>query len=356
MWPSSRSCYRTVSYGYVRNHDHPRATTDAPDATAPSQVDVAIVGSGFSGLVHGDQAARGGRRGLRRARARRQGRRHLVGQHLPRLRLRRPVAPLLLLLRAQPRLDAHLLASSPRSSAYLRASPSDFGVDALASGSTRPSTGADWDEDAQRWQLETTRGRVSAGVLVSAAGALSDPQTPEIAGPRHASRARSFHSAQWDHDHDVDRQARRRHRHRRLRDPVRAARSSPRSSSCTSSSAPRRGSCPTPTAPISAARAPPLPPLPAAAAARPRRHLLRPRAARARLRQAAAADEARRAARPQAHGQPGLRPRAAPQGRRRTTRSAASASCPRTSGIRRSAAKRRARDRRRSPRSASARS
>src|SRR6185369_10203454 len=41
-----------------------------------------------------------------------------------------------------------------------------------------------------------------ARVLVSAAGALSDPKTPEIEGIDRF-QGRMFHSAQWDHDYDV---------------------------------------------------------------------------------------------------------------------------------------------------------
>ena len=59
---------------------------------------------------HRDPAARGGRRGRRDPRARRPGRRHLARQHLPRRRLRHPVAAVLLLVRAEPRLVAGVFA------------------------------------------------------------------------------------------------------------------------------------------------------------------------------------------------------------------------------------------------------
>lgn len=53
-----------------------------------------------------------GRGGLPRLRARRGCWRHVTRQQLPGLRLRRAVAPLLLLLRAEPRLDAQLLPAA----------------------------------------------------------------------------------------------------------------------------------------------------------------------------------------------------------------------------------------------------
>jgi len=64
-------------------------------------------------------------------------------------------------------------------------------------------TGARWDDGAQRWSVETDRGELSARVLVSAAGALSDPKNPDIEGLERF-RGATFHSAQWDHDYDLE--------------------------------------------------------------------------------------------------------------------------------------------------------
>ena len=72
---------------------------------------------------HGDPPEAGGDRGLHRARARRRRRRHLALQHLPGLRLRRALAPLLVLVRAQPGLDARPTRASPRSATTCSASP-----------------------------------------------------------------------------------------------------------------------------------------------------------------------------------------------------------------------------------------
>jgi cation diffusion facilitator CzcD-associated flavoprotein CzcO len=85
--------------------------------------------------------------------------------------------------------------------AYLRRCVERFGVrDHIRLGTEL--TGADWDEEAGLWRLETSRGPLSVEVLVAAPGALSQPSLPAIAG-LESFRGRSFHSAQWDHDHDL---------------------------------------------------------------------------------------------------------------------------------------------------------
>jgi cation diffusion facilitator CzcD-associated flavoprotein CzcO len=61
---------------------------------------------------------------------------------------------------------------------------------------------AEWDEMAQRWNIETARGRFTADVLISATGALADPAIPDLPGLDEFS-GHVFHSARWDHDHDL---------------------------------------------------------------------------------------------------------------------------------------------------------
>jgi cation diffusion facilitator CzcD-associated flavoprotein CzcO len=63
-------------------------------------------------------------------------------------------------------------------------------------------TAAEWDDAAECWRIETSAGPVSARVLVSAAGPLSQPQIPKLPGLEKFAGA-TFHSAQWDHDHDL---------------------------------------------------------------------------------------------------------------------------------------------------------
>lgn len=60
-------------------------------------------------------------------------------------------------------------------------------------------TGAHWDEDAAVWRLTTSRGPLTARVLVTAVGRLSEPRVPEIPG-LGTFPGRVFHSARWDRD------------------------------------------------------------------------------------------------------------------------------------------------------------
>jgi cation diffusion facilitator CzcD-associated flavoprotein CzcO len=68
-----------------------------------------------------------------------------------------------------------------------------FGAELLA---------ADWDDDAQRWTIETARGTLTARVLVGAMGGLSEPSIPAIPG-FDSFEGTTFHSATWKHDHDL---------------------------------------------------------------------------------------------------------------------------------------------------------
>src|SRR4051794_1436388 len=61
---------------------------------------------------------------------------------------------------------------------------------------------ARWDDTAQHWRVRTSAGELTAGVLVSAAGALSDPKLPDVDGIRSFAGA-VFHSARWDHGQDL---------------------------------------------------------------------------------------------------------------------------------------------------------
>src|SRR5215218_2928430 len=85
--------------------------------------------------------------------------------------------------------------------AYLQRVARDFDIErSVRLGTT--VTGAAWDEDTERWVIEADAGSLRARVLVSAAGALSDPKTPDIEGIERF-QGHTFHSAQWDHGYDV---------------------------------------------------------------------------------------------------------------------------------------------------------
>ncbi|MER5773303.1 NAD(P)/FAD-dependent oxidoreductase [Streptomyces sp. NPDC002039] len=59
-----------------------------------------------------------------------------------------------------------------------------------------------WDADELRWEIETSTGNLTADVVVSATGPLSDPKMPEIPGLAEFP-GKVFHSARWDHDYDL---------------------------------------------------------------------------------------------------------------------------------------------------------
>jgi cation diffusion facilitator CzcD-associated flavoprotein CzcO len=85
--------------------------------------------------------------------------------------------------------------------AYLERVADDFGV--------RPHVrfhhevvAAAWRETERRWRVETNNGPFEADVLVSATGALSEPQVPALPGLDRF-EGTVFHSARWRHDHDL---------------------------------------------------------------------------------------------------------------------------------------------------------
>ena len=59
-----------------------------------------------------------------------------------------------------------------------------------------------WDAAKLRWDIETSSGSLSADVVVSATGPLSEPRIPEIPG-LDSFPGKVFHSARWDHDLDL---------------------------------------------------------------------------------------------------------------------------------------------------------
>jgi cation diffusion facilitator CzcD-associated flavoprotein CzcO len=93
-------------------------------------------------------------------------------------------------------------STQPEIREYLRGCADRFGV--------RPQihfgcevTAAEWDDAAGRWNLETSRGSLRARVLVGAMGPLFEPKLPEIPGLEDF-EGPVFHSARWDHDYDLD--------------------------------------------------------------------------------------------------------------------------------------------------------
>jgi cation diffusion facilitator CzcD-associated flavoprotein CzcO len=61
---------------------------------------------------------------------------------------------------------------------------------------------ARWDGPAMRWRVRTTRGNLTADVLIAAGGPLSNPAIPELPG-LDTFPGEIFHSARWDHGADL---------------------------------------------------------------------------------------------------------------------------------------------------------
>ncbi len=59
-----------------------------------------------------------------------------------------------------------------------------------------------WNAERLCWDIETSSGNLSADMVVSATGPLSDPKVPEIPG-LESFPGKVFHSARWDHDYDL---------------------------------------------------------------------------------------------------------------------------------------------------------
>ncbi|WP_328881086.1 flavin-containing monooxygenase [Streptomyces sp. NBC_00299] len=59
-----------------------------------------------------------------------------------------------------------------------------------------------WNAERLCWDIETSSGNLSADLVVSATGPLSDPKMPDIPG-LDSFPGKVFHSARWDHDFDL---------------------------------------------------------------------------------------------------------------------------------------------------------
>jgi len=59
-----------------------------------------------------------------------------------------------------------------------------------------------WDDDALLWRLTTSRGDLTADIVVSGCGGLVEPAYPDVPGVGSFAGP-AFHSARWDHDVDL---------------------------------------------------------------------------------------------------------------------------------------------------------
>jgi cation diffusion facilitator CzcD-associated flavoprotein CzcO len=89
----------------------------------------------------------------------------------------------------------------PEIHAYLQRVAEEAGVlDRFRFGVTVEE--ASWDEEDLVWQVTTSAGTVTADLVISGSGGLSEPKLPEIAGIDDF-QGEIFHSARWNHDYDL---------------------------------------------------------------------------------------------------------------------------------------------------------
>ena len=215
--------------------------------TAPSDVDVVVVGAGFSGLylLAPSPAARLLDQGVRRGR-RRGG--DLVLEPVPRRPLRHPDHRLLLQLRpgARARLDLVGEVRHPAGDPGLPAASSPTATTCAATSSfRRGSSRRSGTSRRARWRLRTDRGdEISCRFYVMASGCLSLPKSPDIAGADRFGGEVYFTSTLAPRGRRLHRQAGGGDRHRLLGHPVDPADRRRRPPSSRSSSAPPNFSIP----------------------------------------------------------------------------------------------------------------
>ncbi len=89
----------------------------------------------------------------------------------------------------------------PEFQAYLQSVARESGtLDRFRFGTTVEQ--AAWDDEERTWTVTTSAGTVSADVLVTGSGGLSEPKLPGIAGI-DSFTGEVFHSSRWNHDYDL---------------------------------------------------------------------------------------------------------------------------------------------------------
>ena len=96
---------------------------------------------------------------------------------------------------------SHAFSRQPEIWEYLRRTSAAYRVTERVQFETEVLS-ATWDEAGERWLLHTSRGDLSADILVSAAGALCEPRIPELPG-LGSFGGQVLHSAQWPEQADL---------------------------------------------------------------------------------------------------------------------------------------------------------
>jgi len=97
---------------------------------------------------------------------------------------------------------SRVYGTQPEILSYVDAVARQHGLDAITRFGVEV-TGANWDEAALRWHVETTAGALTARFVVAAAGPWNEPKIPDLPGLADFP-GEVWHSAHWNHDFDLD--------------------------------------------------------------------------------------------------------------------------------------------------------
>lgn len=95
----------------------------------------------------------------------------------------------------------YTFALQPQIERYLDELAAARGIDLKAQFNTA-ATASRWDEDEQRWVVETNQGTIHAKYLISCAGPMHEAAMPDIPGVDEFA-GDSFHTANWNHEVDL---------------------------------------------------------------------------------------------------------------------------------------------------------
>ncbi len=96
---------------------------------------------------------------------------------------------------------SHVFSRQPEIRDYLERVADEQGLRPHLRLSTSLDAGT-WDDEAMVWRLQTSRGPMTADVVVSGCGGLVEPSYPDVPGVGTFAGP-AFHSARWDHDVDL---------------------------------------------------------------------------------------------------------------------------------------------------------
>jgi cation diffusion facilitator CzcD-associated flavoprotein CzcO len=166
----------------------------------PKEVEVALVGAGFSGLAMASALKRSGREDFVVLEAADDVGGTWRANTYPGCRCDVPSHVYSFSFAPNPDWSSSF-SPQPEIEAYLRRVAREEGiVPHLRLGTEVES--ATWDEEAPRWRIQTSAGELTARALIAGAGPLQEPKLPDVRGLADF-EGTIFHSARWDHDHDL---------------------------------------------------------------------------------------------------------------------------------------------------------